>query len=210
LWTSNGTRTGTHLVEDIHPDPGAFGPSDLTPFHGNLYFKTTDPTHGREVWRTDGTRGGTQLLKDLLPGPDSLTSVMLTPIGNTLYIQSSELEGHCTFWRSDGTTAGTTPIEGVCPAGGSLTDVNGVAFFAGNDPHHGFELWKSDGTQAGTMRVKDITPGPEGSGPHYLTNVNGKLFFMARSARYGLYGFEIWTSDGTPNGTVLVKAVARP
>lgn len=210
LWTSDGTVEGTRIVADINPDPQAFGPSDLTLFRGNVFFKTTDAEHGREVWRTDGTREGTFLLKDLLPGPDSLTRVMLTPLGNTLYIQSSDGEGGCTFWRSDGTPAGTVPIDGVCPGEQTLTDVNSTVYFAGYDERYGFELWKTDGTQVGTALVKDLLPGSLGSGPHYLTNVNGTLFFLANNAKYGLHGFEIWRSDGTATGTVLVKDVGRP
>ncbi len=89
-----------------------------------------------------------------------------------------------------------------------LTDVGGTLFFTANDGTNGYELWKSDGTQAGTVLVKDIWPGSLPSSPWSsrsdLTNVNGTLFFVAAD---GVHGSELWKSDGTEAGTVLVKDI---
>ena len=49
-------------------------------------------------------------------------------------------------------------------------------------------------------RVKDIASGPAASAPRNLTDVAGTLFFTAK-------GSELWKSDGTAAGTVLVKAI---
>ena len=59
----------------------------------------------------------------------------------------------------------------------------------------------------GTVLVKDIVPGsgsPFYSFDFWLTNVNGTLFFEAYD---GTYGTELWKSDGTEAGTVLVKDI---
>src|SRR5262249_17877623 len=136
------------------------------------------------------------------------------------------------LWKSDGTTAGTVLVKNV--TGGDLTDVNGTLFFAGNDGVNGQELWKSDGTTDGTVLVKDIftgtskscflggaeptiggvhcphggTTSPNSSYPRDLTNVNGRLYFTATNGDSGkANGRELWTSDGTAAGTVLVKDV---
>lgn len=66
----------------------------------------------------------------------------------------------------------------------------------------GVELWISDGTTVGTRLVKDIYPGLTSSSPSNLVNVNGTLFFTARSPNEGV---ELWKTDGTVAGTVLVK-----
>jgi ELWxxDGT repeat protein len=85
-------------------------------------------------------------------------------------------------------------------------NVNGLLYFGANDGTHGYELWKSDGTSVGTVMVKDIAPnstysGVGSSNPSYLTNVNGTLFFTAIS----MGRRELWKSDGTEAGTVMVK-----
>ena len=52
--------------------------------------------------------------------------------------------------------------------------------------------------------VKDIQPGAIGSQPWELTAVGSQLFF---SADDGSHGRELWKSDGTTAGTVLVKDI---
>ncbi|MCP4657090.1 MAG: DUF11 domain-containing protein, partial [bacterium] len=47
-------------------------------------------------------------------------------------------------------------------------------------------------------------PGIDGSGPADLTNVNGTLYFQAYD---GVNGHELWKSDGTSAGTVMVKDI---
>ena len=52
--------------------------------------------------------------------------------------------------------------------------------------------------------VDDINPGTAGSGPDYLTNVGGTLFFNAND---GTSGTELWKSDGSTAGTTLVDDI---
>ena len=50
--------------------------------------------------------------------------------------------------------------------------------------------------------VKDINSGSSDSMPYYLTAVGNTLFFAAND---GTNGKELWKSDGTSTGTVMVK-----
>jgi ELWxxDGT repeat protein len=90
-----------------------------------------------------------------------------------------------------------------------FTVVGDTAFFAAYDITRGTELWKTNGTVAGTRIVKDIYTGiengaPNNSEPRYLANVNGTLYFSAFDPEHGR---ELWKSDGSAAGTVLVKDI---
>lgn len=145
----------------------------------------------------------------------------LETVNNVLFISAAHPSSGYELFKTDGTYAGTVLVKEIVAGSGhsvprDLTNVNGTLFFSARD---GFannadvnrELWKSDGTAAGTVRVKElIASATEGSNPDQLLNVNGVLFFtaLAESGGNGL-GSELWRSDGTAAGTVLVKDI-RP
>ncbi len=52
--------------------------------------------------------------------------------------------------------------------------------------------------------MRDIRPGASNANPRFLTNVNGTLYFRAND---GTNGYELWKSDGTSAGTVLVRDI---
>jgi ELWxxDGT repeat protein len=147
-------------------------------------------------------------------------------VGGTLFFPANGGQGF-ELWKSNGTRAGTAQVRdinplttcdesGSYPGSGSspcsswpsgLTQVDGTLFFAANDGSHGWELWKSDGTEAGTVLVKDIWPLEDRSSldeyPRVMAGMNGLLFFAARDGREK----ELWQSDGTEAGTVLVRDI---
>jgi ELWxxDGT repeat protein len=212
------------LVKDIYP--GASGPypynsspNFLTDVNGTLFFIANDGTTGNELWKSDGTAAGTVLVKDINPGPEGSRSVFLTDVNGTLFFNANDGANGYELWKSDGTEAGTVLVKDIWPGAvgpipassvpANLTDVNGTLYFQCNDGSHGDELWKSDGTEAGTVLIKDINLGmiglaPAGSYPENLTDVNGTLFFIATD---GATGNELWKSDGTEAGTVLIKDI---
>jgi ELWxxDGT repeat protein len=192
----------------------------LTDVNGALFFYADDGVHGRELWKSDGTPEGTQLVKDINPGiADSCDQIYedlcwteLTEMSGMLFFSADDGVHGRALWKSDGTADGTVMVKDIAPNSNFdkvnvLTDVNGTLFFPAGDLVHSVELWKSDGTEAGTLLVKDIYPGGGFGGsswPRGLTEVNGTLFFKAND---GVHDVELWKSDGTPEGTVLVKDI---
>ncbi|MCY7274697.1 MAG: DUF4347 domain-containing protein [Phormidesmis sp. CAN_BIN44] len=187
----------------------------LTNVNGTVYFQAYDPTNGNELWKSDGTVAGTVLVKDINPGSNSSYPNNLTNVNGTLYFRAFDPTNGNELWKSDGTAAGTVLVKDIFAGGSnssgptSLTNVNGTLYFRAYEDTNGYELWKSDGTAAGTVLVKDINPGglsagvigSEFSSP---TNVNGTLYFGAYE---DTNGYELWKSDGTAAGTVLVKDI---
>jgi ELWxxDGT repeat protein len=214
-WRSDGTADGTFLVRDIAAMGDDSYPFGFTEMDGIVYFKAENRTYGRELWRTDGTQAGTFMVKDLVPGmKSSLPSTLMEFAGELYFAASDGSHGH-ELWRSDGTDGGTVLVkeirrgtEGSFPD--LLAESEGTLFFSAFDRAHGRELWKTDGTEATTVLIRDILPGP-GSGLELLSStladaeeVPGTLFFTADD---GVHGTELWMSDGTEGGTVLVKDI---
>ena len=218
FWKSDGTDLGTVMVKDIWPGPED-GADELDPRYyvvsddGTLFFSACDGVHGVELWKSDGTEAGTVMVKDSGPGTVGIFPYYLTDVNGVVFFRGYDDVHGTQLWKSDGTEAGTFMVKDInqgpyakSSKPDQLTNVNGTLFFAADDGLHGIELWKSDGTAGGTVLVKDIYPGlglvPNSSNPHDLIDVNGTLFFTAWD---GVHGNELWKSDGTEAGTVMVK-----
>jgi ELWxxDGT repeat protein len=227
LWKSDGTEAGTVMVSDIQAggSDSSSNPRFFTKAGNTLFFRANDGEHGNELWKTDGTTAGTVLVKDIAPEKDNSYPTNLTSFQGVLYFDAEEPTHGDELWKSDGTEAGTVMVKDIYPGSyydpsygmvanssypGPFTEFQGELYFPAGDADHGYELWKTDGTASGTVLVKDINPGPASSGPvsyfgpAYLTPVNGTLFFDADDGQHGL---ELWKTDGTEAGTVLVKDI---
>ncbi len=206
LWRTDGTPAGTALVLDANPGPGSGVPADAwwhRPFGvlGALVVFPGSATGGEAVlWRSDGTATGTFPL-----ATGALRPAEFTTAGGRVFCRAG-----ADLWVTDGTVAGTRSLFTFYGGCNDLAAVGGTLFFtAAGSWSRGYELWKSDGTVAGTVEVKDIHPGTsvgESSYPAALTDLGGVLLF---SANDGVHGRELWRSDGTAAGTVLVRDV-RP
>ncbi|MFM7425301.1 MAG: ELWxxDGT repeat protein [Elainella sp.] len=173
------------LVKDISPGSGSSNPANFTVLNNKLYFTAYDATNGIDLWESDGTESGTKLVKDIFAG----------------------------FGSFGGSFGFINP-----PA--NFTAFNNKLYFTTFDDTNGTELWESDGTEAGTKLLKDIfsgsgsfgSPGflgpptvrPNSSNPANLTVFNNKLYFTAYDDTNGT---ELWESDGTSDGTKLVKDI---
>ena len=220
------------LVKDINPD-GSSSPDSLVEFNDKLYFAANDGETGRALFVSDGTTEGTQLVKDIYPENNSQSRFYfrnlsnLTEFDGKLYFASDNGESGKELFVSDGTAEGTQLVKDIYPgedpygnknssAPSDLVEFKDKFYFAANDGVHGNELFVSDGTAEGTQLVKDIYPGELQSSTYdygrqfddfYTRNLlefDGKLYFKAND---GEHGEELFVSDGTAEGTQLVKDI---
>lgn len=218
LWKTNGTSSGTAMVKDINPGSGSSSPNSLATVNGMIWFAANDGTRGDELWRSTGTSNGTILIKSIRPGILGSRPTGFVNIGSTIYFLANDGVNGYELWKTGGANSSTVLVADINPGPASSADpfsvlpllpqnVGGTLVLAADNGTYGLELWRSDGTSAGTLLVADLLPGIGGA----LTDVSlfpplavaaaGKLYF---SADDGATGEEVWQTDGTSAGTVLV------
>ena len=212
LWVSDGTVVGTHIFVDLFPGTTGSFPSAFTVTNNKLFFMANNPTGDRWLYSSDGTAGGTIALKQYIQLFNGFSNFAV--LNNDIYFTGDG--GGTIFsygmWKSDGTPAGTVMVKPgiISTIGGNAAVLNNKMYFTADDNAHGTELWVTDGTGAGTNMVKNIAPEPPGGGvfssgaPQHVTVYNSKLYFFASDP---VAGQELYTSDGTDAGTVLVKDI---
>jgi ELWxxDGT repeat protein len=222
LWRTDGTNAGTFLVKDILPGIGSSIPNIQGTLGDKALFVAGDNINGREPWISDGTSEGTFLLKNIFPGnlpssPDHFIELN----GKAIFAAYDDVHGQ-ELWETDGTTIGTKLLKDIEPGSiGSAPElinsvqINGKLIYKAWTEQYGYELWETNGTADGTKLFKNIGPGMEDSYPILLPAYgNGyrdnsgllfrgnKFFFTATTLANGA---ELYVSDGTPQGTNMVK-----
>lgn len=175
VWFTDGTSQGSHLVRSSAT--AGSHPEIIAALGDRLLFSASEGPggHGRELWVTDGTLEGTRLVKDIAPGLDDKG-----------YPRSSNPR--------------------------VIATVGDQVLLSATDHLVGRELWITDGTPEGTRLVKDISPGSSSSNPDTRRTprrppavlLAGTTVFF-RAVVLPELGSELWKTDGTPEGTVLVK-----
>ncbi len=203
LWRSDGTAEGTFLLH------GALR-SQLAVTGNRVFFAAENEDFGTELWVSDGTESGTTLLDDLQPGQESSWPKHLSIVDDTLFFFADAASNDRTgLWKSDGSAGGSRFVSSLRAHTFFYSEtavVNGELFFT-TQRFHGspIDLWKSNGTAAGTVRLADgwrdlgfLLP----DGPREFINVDGVLYFVGERRETG---WELWRSDGTTEGTELVR-----
>ncbi len=193
-----------------------FGPGKLSSVGDQILFLgwTAAPPFVQGLWRTDGTAAGTYPLLTSAASYGGLP-LEVVRLGNRIYFTAEQRSGAgLEVWSTDGTAAGTAPLIPFpffrFPFGLAAFDGK-LYFFAQSGPPAAplFSLFVSDGTPDGTHLLRSFPLQAGDSGGFgvvlpQLTVAGDQLFFRADD---GVHGTELWTTDGTPEGTVLVKDV---
>jgi len=204
LWRSDGTPTGTVAVKDIRPGtPGSAAGNALLVRIGQwVLFDADDGVTGTELWRTDGTAAGTIRVKDIYPGLLSSFPMGGVAFQGALYFMANDGATGKELWRSDGTAAGTYLVKDTVPgAAYSSIDIYSAAgkLFLIVHSQSPARLWVSDGSSAGTRPINSPVEPQFG-----VVGLGGYALFGGETKAAGT---ELWRSDGTDPGTVLVKDI---
>ncbi len=214
LWVTDGTPEGTHMVKDIAPGKVGSDPHYFLGISDAVYFAANDGVAGTELWRTDGTSAGTVRVSNLT-GASGAGSVW-SPASfreKVFFCADSSDHGEEVF-RFDPKTGEVSLLKDIVPgpAGSGpddLTPHRYCMFFVCNDGVRGEELWLTDGTEREVHIALDLRAvGVEhtaSSSPTELTAFGNGLLFAATDIEHGA---ELWTSDGSDNGTVLLADIA--
>nr|WP_319573089.1 T9SS type A sorting domain-containing protein [uncultured Draconibacterium sp.] len=208
LWKTDGTTEGTVLVKDI-PTPYNLqfvwnkwifkAPAE--------YYYSTGPFVGWQissygVFISDGTTDGTyQVDPDFSGGIESIFVFELVEKdvvfdGRMIYTCNELFENISLLKNFD-----VDEIINPTKVNDSLVFFGTEdAFYIENIRNQESALWKTDGTLGGTESLVDSF--------HNISNftiANGKLFFIGDDVTHG---GELWISDGTQEGTRLVKDIS--
>jgi ELWxxDGT repeat protein len=192
LWRSDGTASGTVAVKTLSSLPPTCwkAPRRVGSFFA---FLADDGSTGCNLWRSDGTAAGT---------------VPLGVFGGAVFLGSARgvlvFSNLTDLWRTDGSAAGTFllksfPAAVLSPGVGTR---EGVYFAVHADTAQ--QLWITDGTIAGTVQLHDFKANGEDATVGLLTAANGRLLATIRG-NVDPFPTSLWTSDGTPSGTVPVQ-----
>jgi ELWxxDGT repeat protein len=206
LVKSDGTSAGT-----VNFSTSGFNFFDLTSviaYNGKWYFGANETSTGTAkagIYVADGL--STSLVKDVFPGTSSAGIVGI--VNNKLIFSeyafnNDEVPQPTTgeVWSTDGVSQTRLAINNlvlnnVYPLGQTVVN-NGILYFPGPD------AWSSDGTPANTRQYLYMPPisFPSSSPINFGDLGVGKSLFSAIDY---LGNIDIYTTDGSTNGTIKVK-----
>jgi ELWxxDGT repeat protein len=202
LWKSDGTAAGTVLIEDIYTGTNSSAPDNFYAIGNILYFIANNGSVGYELWKSDGTAAGTDLVEDIFNGVSGSSPDNFISYNGSLFFTAFNGINNA-LWQSDGTEAGTTIVKSPFDENSTIDNVT----VAGNTLYFtidAYDLWKSDGTPAGTTAFKNV-----GGYADDFTSMNGELYFVAQKELAAGSSIQIWRSNGTEAGTVLVTDLPK-
>ncbi len=214
LWVSDGTQANTKRLFTSSDVNAPIGPKNLIEFQGKIFFFSVYYEYPimfkTALFESDGTKIGTKIVKDFPPSVDLTSSYLLflEKSSNRLYFRAGHSmtygSQYFDLWTSDGTTAGTfqlVTVNHLTPVELKFNSVNEqfYMFLKKNNISNDLSILTSNGTVEGTKTIltKSI-PTVQSIG----TGLNNKLYFSIYDAQLGS---ELWASNGTNEGTYMVK-----
>jgi len=215
LFTSDGTVAGTVAIQPTSLRPQWWHLDDAAAMAEGAAWFIAGSGSGLNLglWRTDGTAAGTRAVH--APATWTATAAPVLAVDGFIYLAGGTLSQPRTggeLWKWDIAGRSLQLVANLCPEGWQAPPTHALStrfgfFFRGYSPEAGFEVWRSLGTPATTALVKDIHAGATDSlssaaRDRMVEGSGGHVFFQATTRAAGP---ELWRSDGTAAGTLLVR-----
>ncbi|MEC5157469.1 ELWxxDGT repeat protein [Chryseobacterium sp. MP_3.2] len=201
LWKSDGTNSGTVLVADSNPGSSSFNPSNLTIFNGKLYFSALTALNGSEIYSYDGSV--ISIAADIKPGSASSSPGFIVSFNGNLYFRAQEATS--TLYRLYKLTPSNTysVLDNTNLVGTSAAVLGAQLLFSGGNIAGNTQLYRTDGTTISLVKTINPTGSATVSNLYTAPTLN-KTFFEATN---GTDGKEVWVTDGTTAGTMMVADI---
>jgi ELWxxDGT repeat protein len=204
LWISDGTAKGTvpiHAFSQASRDVPVFAAAG-----GRFFFEDGG------LWASDGTPGGTVAVTRFTAPGASVGLFMSRAVGARLFFVADDGVHGPQIWVSDGTAAGTVAATALTASGfAGIESAGSRAVFVVREGPLGsaasVQLWATSGTPESTVA---LCTRECGGALFDLTRIAGDGTSGDRVVFLGSANFEdlaLWTTDGTPQGTVKLQQV---
>ncbi|EDP69839.1 hypothetical protein FBALC1_09917 [Flavobacteriales bacterium ALC-1] len=203
LWKTDGTTNGTTLVKNLGGNGYSGNPRDFL-LWSNEMILTANRITGYIGVRSDGTTAGTS---ELNPNGNSISKAMV--YNNELYVARGELYKYTSINASPSMVIDLT--GGFASFASPVIVYGGELYFTALNQYSYAQIWKTNGTAQGTSLVKEFGEATLNTNSGVPTNFkihNGKLYFAVNGRAYAsdpAIGVELWVTDGTTAGTVMVQ-----
>lgn len=217
VWRTDGTDAGTWRISNLSSNH-TITPQYLTEVKGLLYFTAWEqhpqdsfPQYtGAGLWRSDGTAiGATRVDDDIFGAPrNEIISGLASVQGDLAFVMPSFNSSD--LWIVGSQLSNPLKIASVYAGlngdniGNMIVFNNDLVFGIGRHLNPG-EIYKYNAAAGGAV-LKEFSADHNtvhGSGPSRMTIVGDTLYFVAND--FG--GYELWKTDGTPSGTMLVRNI---
>lgn len=214
LWRTDGTTAGTVLV-----DPSYVGVETIVGTSEGFFFSTSpypplDRHHFVDFWAALGAPVDVRLLGQL----GEVGAPQVATLGTTLVLLTQDFTTKMmSLWVSNGTPSGTLRVNDAFGEDlpqtfpSSIVGVPGGVYFSRCSDSGVCSMWWSDLTPEGTVeltRFRSYIRAEDESWDDPALMVAGRRLFFTALDDANVR--ELWTSDGTPSGTVKLTGPTGP
>lgn len=210
-----GLRDGSEVIELLQDlnvrETGSF-PMPLTAVNDRLLLSASTPCTGFELFSTQGSAATTVLVEDFCTGRESSHPRVNEIIGDTAYLRVFAGKKDL-IYGSDGSATGTFVLDpdgrlGEDPGVTGPTRLGDRLLVRAFVPGVGQGLYSIDPPTGAYELIKlfESNFGGSDSGPGFVALNDSILLFDETTEAYGT---ELWRTDGTAEGTYLLKDIRR-